>query len=520
MYLDLFVMFMIFFISGYFVPISAKSKSGFEFVKSKFKRIYLPWIVAVFTLIPAYKFIFLFSRGLPQEEWFSYFHFFERTGTDLSFYANNPAQNWLWFLPVLFLFQVVYLGLSKTKLLSINISLKTGVILTFVFGVIYSVIISSLGLKGWFDSALLHFQRERLLVYFMAFLLGTLCYKHKAFEGKNKNKKLYVIANIIMTVGLSIFTTVALNSFFNIIDPERNFYFVSEFADRILYYTSALLSQLSFLYVMVYSFRFSLNKTNPLMNELNKNSYSVYIIHTIVLGVIALPLMSLHIPTMIKFLILSVLTFIFSNMIVYSYRTIKQKQINIKTIATTVLVVLILGAAINGYTDPTTKQQNNTSENSLPQSSQSIHAAVIAGDLETIKQLIVSGANLKEKEPAGGSSPLISAAVFNQTEIALALITAGADVNFINNDGSTPLHTAAFFCRTEIVKSLLASGADTNIKNNAGSIAAESVTVPFEAVAGIYDYFAKIYEPLGLKLDMERIKNTRPEIAKMISNGN
>jgi hypothetical protein len=67
---------------------------------------------------------------------------------------------------------------------------------------------------------------------------------------------------------------------------------------------------------------------------------------------------------------------------------------------------------------------------------------------------------------------------------------------------------------------LLASGADTNIKNNAGSIAAESVTVPFEAVAGIYDYFAKIYEPLGLKLNMERIKNTRPEIAKMISNGN
>ena len=78
MYLDLFVMFIIFFISGYFIPYSVKSKNTLEFLKSKFQRIMVPWFIAVFTLIPAYKAIFLFSRALPQEEWYSYFTFFHR----------------------------------------------------------------------------------------------------------------------------------------------------------------------------------------------------------------------------------------------------------------------------------------------------------------------------------------------------------------------------------------------------------------------------------------------------------
>jgi hypothetical protein len=522
MYLDLFVMFMMFFISGYFIPISVKKKSTLDFLKSKIKRIMVPWLIAVLTLIPAYKFIFLFSRGLPQEEWFSYFHFFERAGTDLSFYANNPAQNWLWFLPVLFLFQVVYLVLSKTKILSLNISLKTGVILTFVLGVIYSVAISNAGLKGWHHSALLHFQRERLLIYFMAFLLGTLCYKLKVFESGTKNKKLYIWANVVLTVALGIFTAVALNSFFNIIDPGRNYYFISEFVDRVCYYASGLLSMLSFLYVFVYAFRFNFNKTNAIMNELNRNSYAVYIIHTIVLGVLALALLGLPIPTMIKYLILTVLTFIISNMIIYSWRLTKQKQVNMKTIATTLMVVVILGAAFRGYPETTTDEQNQpeAQQSTMPQSGQSMHAAVISGNLEAVKQFISSGADLNEREPAGGSSPLISAAVFDKTEIALALIEGGADVNFKNNEGSTALHTAAFFCRTEIVKALLAKGAEKNIKNNAGSTAIESVTIPFEAVKGVYEYFGKVYEALGLKLDLDRIQKTRPEIAEMISKNN
>ena len=319
MYLDLFVMFIIFFISGYFRPVSLKSKNMWDFIKSKFKRIMIPWIIAVFTLIPAYKAIFLFSRGLPQEEWYSYFHFYQRAGGDLSYFADNPTQNWLWFLPVLFMFQVLYLALAKINILSFKISLKMGVVLTFILGLVYSMIISEAGLRGWFNSPLLHFQRERLLIYFMAFLLGSLCYKLKVFESSKKNIRYYILSNVVLTLALGIFTVVALNLFFNIIDPERNYYFVSAFIDRIAYYISALLSMLSFLYVFIHLFRFNFNKSNQLMRELNNNSYQVYIIHVIVMGSIALLLLKIQIPGILKYVILAMFTFIVSNFILYAY---------------------------------------------------------------------------------------------------------------------------------------------------------------------------------------------------------
>ncbi len=519
MYLDLFVMFSIFFISGYFVRYSVKSKTAWDFVKSKFKRIMIPWAVAVFTLIPAYKAIFLYSRGLPQEEWFSYFHFFERAGSDLSFYANNPAQNWLWFLPVLFLFQLVYLRLSKINWLSINISIRTAVLLTFGLGVITSVIISFNGLTGWTDTIVLHFQNERLLVYFMAFLLGSLCNKLNVFETSKKNINLYIWSNVVLTISLVIFTVVALNLFFNLITPNRNYFFFSESIDKVLYYASAISSMLSFLYVLIHIFRFNFNKINPIMKQLNKSSYSVYIVHVIVIGVIATAMLPLSISAFIKFLILATSSFVVSNLIVYSYQMAKIKTVNYKTVITVIILISLVFSAFKGNVGniDNAVQSSTTEQVAEPQQNINIHAAVISGNLTAVKQLLASGTDVDEPEPAGGSSPLISAIVFGQTEIAKALINAGADVNFKNNEGSTPLHTAAFFCDTEVVKMLLQHGADKSVKNNAGSIAAQTVSGPFESVKGIYDYFSKVYAPLGLKLDYEQIKATRPVIAKMLN---
>jgi len=515
MYLDLFVMFSIFFISGYFVPASVKKQSSLNYLKSKFKRIMLPWLIAVFTLIPAYKFIFLYSRGLPQEEWFSYFHFFERAGTDLASYANNPVQNWLWFLPVLFLFQVIYLGLYKVKALQLNISLKTAILSTFLLGTIYGVAVSTLGYSGWYHSVLLHFQNERLLVYFLSFLLGTLCYKLKVFDG-GLNKKWYIATNVVLTFSLGIFTVVALNTFFNLIDPQREFYFISAFGDRVFYYATGLLSMLAMLHVLLYTFQKSLNRTNALLGELSRNSYSVYIIHVIVLGVIAITLLDLTWPAMIKFLILSILTFGISNMMIYSWRMTKQKQINMKTIVTTLMVVLIIGAAFSSYPG-TAQNKMNVDLNEQPECARSLQAAVVANDVESVKVLLAEGADIDEKEAASGSTPLITAALFGNAEIAELLIEAGAAVNAKNNDGSTALHTAAFLCHPEVLRLLLDNGADKSLRNNGGSTALESVQAPFEMVKPIYDYLSSSFEPLGVKIDQERIQKTRPEIVKMLS---
>lgn len=145
-----------------------------------------------------------------------------------------------------------------------------------------------------------------------------------------------------------------------------------------------------------------------------------------------------------------------------------------------------------------------------------IHTAVVTGNLETVLQHIAAGSDINVKDPFGGSTPLISAAVFGKTHIAKMLMDAGAQLNVQNNDGSTALHTAAFFCRPEIVKMLLEKKVDKTIKNNYGSTAYDGVAGPFKDVKSVYDMMVNALGPMGLKLDYAYVEKTRPEIAAML----
>lgn len=145
-----------------------------------------------------------------------------------------------------------------------------------------------------------------------------------------------------------------------------------------------------------------------------------------------------------------------------------------------------------------------------------IHTATVLGDLDVIQQHIAAGSDLNEREPIVGSTPLISAAVFGKTEVAMALIDAGADINIQNKEGSTALHSAAFLCREEIVKMLLDNGANKDLLNIYGSTPLASVAGPFSTVKAIYDQFSKDLGPLGFKLDYDYLEEARPRIAEML----
>jgi len=145
-----------------------------------------------------------------------------------------------------------------------------------------------------------------------------------------------------------------------------------------------------------------------------------------------------------------------------------------------------------------------------------IHTAVLTENLEAVRQHIAAGTDINEKDPSGGSSPLITASLFDKQEMAKMLLDAGADVNFQNNDGSTALHTAAFFCRPEIVTLLLDKGADKSIKNKFGATPYMSVAGPFADVKNTYDMMGKVLGPMGLKLDYAYLEKTRPEVAGML----
>ena len=181
------------------------------------------------------------------------------------------------------------------------------------------------------------------------------------------------------------------------------------------------------------------------------------------------------------------------------------------------LITLLTITACNGKQEKSVNEDKTSSvAEEKPKPSVDIHTAALVGDIKSIREHIEAGSFLDAKEPSLGSSPLITAAVFGKTEVAKALIEAGADVNFRNNDGSTPLHSAAFLCRTEIVKALIDKEADTSLKNNFGSTALQSVEGPFKDVKFVYDQFSKDLGPFGFKIDLDHVKKARPEIAKML----
>jgi len=307
--LDIFVMSTIFFISGFFAPSSLERKGAWRFLKSKFRRLMVPWLIAVLTLMPLYKVIFLYSRGLPQQSWTTYFHF-----------SNGIfSMSWLWFLPALFLFDLLYLLLWKLNLPTGKIPLSLAVATVFALGFSSSVAASVLGWTGWTKTPLIDFQNERLLPYFLVFLLGSLCYRWKIFDTDQRNMKLYIAVNATAWIPINIYVITVLNY---IIRPGK--YLISEGADLLLLWFGFHLSFLALLYCAVATFKYFFNRQGRLGRELGRLSYGVYIIHIAVMGPIALALLQTDMPGILKYPILAITTYLASNLIVYAYvKTVK-----------------------------------------------------------------------------------------------------------------------------------------------------------------------------------------------------
>jgi len=89
------------------------------------------------------------------------------------------------------------------------------------------------------------------------------------------------------------------------------------------------------------------------------------------------------------------------------------------------------------------------------------------GDIDTVKTLLKSGAdvNVKNKD---GRTALMEAAFSGHTEIVKLLIAKGADMNAKNKDGGTALIYAAWQGHIEIAKLLIDKSADVNAKDNTG----------------------------------------------------
>ena len=303
--IDVFVMPAIFFIAGFFTPKSLAKNGGVSFAVNKAKRLMIPWAVAVLTLMPMYKFIFLYSRSMPQDRWTNYF------------YWNNGifGQAWLWFLPVLFIVGILYIPLSKIR---IQMHPALAIAAAVSVCIANSLIMETFGLTGWTKNAFVNFQNERIVTYIVYFLLGAYAFNTGLLERIFKHRKIFLISAPFAPLLLGAYIFLFLFRIFHpaslIISPE---------ADGLLLHILFHGGLAGILYFLIGIFKFfPLPKT---AEKLNPNTYGVYIIHNVILGIFALMMLHLNIRGTLKFMLLSLATFTVSHAMVWAYRRGKSR---------------------------------------------------------------------------------------------------------------------------------------------------------------------------------------------------
>lgn len=126
---------------------------------------------------------------------------------------------------------------------------------------------------------------------------------------------------------------------------------------------------------------------------------------------------------------------------------------------------------------PTTEAMSKTAEN--------LRSMARHGDAEGINKLITAlrRRDAESKKPSAskltrvvgakdalsGNTALHFCCANGHSDVALALIEAGAPVNAVNVSGSSALHYAALTGQLDVVKCLVTAGADILLKNNFGN---------------------------------------------------
>lgn len=140
------------------------------------------------------------------------------------------------------------------------------------------------------------------------------------FTKNPPRKLLYNISNGIAWIPVTLHIFARLYPFFY---PE-NFSVTPVY--RFVWWVSFDLSLLALLYLTLGTFWRYFNKPGIIWNQLNQNSYGVYIIHVIMIGIFGTLLMKTGLPALAKYLALIVLTYVFSNLMVTGYYSIRRLE--------------------------------------------------------------------------------------------------------------------------------------------------------------------------------------------------
>ena len=188
------------------------------------------------------------------------------------------------------------------------------------------------------------------------------------------------------------------------------------------------------------------------------------------------------------------------------------------------LIPLIVFVTLCGGEEADVTENSETVEStvnsSVEQPAIDLITAVLDGDLDTVNQHIAYGSDLNVQDGTFSNTSLNFASIYGLTNIADALVDAGADLNLINDDNFTPLCNAAAWGHTSIVTILLDAGADLSAKCFETQIGV-SVTLSIAIGAPYSDYIKTLYvdhgEKYNIPYDEAEIIAGREKVTELLS---
>lgn len=264
--LDVFMIPVLFFISGYFAPASYARKGFSGFLKDKIKHIFFPWILGIIILIPIFSLLLGKSIG----------HFFQLL-KDNPFYLFN-SQGHLWYLGILFIFLLVYALFSYFVPFNKIRTTSTGRKNTYLLlgGIVISLICAYLSTLFWgpFDNWLYFayvfcLKPAKIATYICVFGLGVYAWQTNWFT---KNGWMPSI-NTWRILAISTMTCYMILRL--LIIPKYDF----PSLDKLISVFDAVCSFTTLIYTLLIGIKFQTIRIAEWMVNASPYSYSIYWIH-------------------------------------------------------------------------------------------------------------------------------------------------------------------------------------------------------------------------------------------------
>lgn len=341
LFLDVFVMPLLFFIAGYFALPSIQGKKTFSFLSGKLKRLGIPWIICLVSVIPAYFFIYHYTRNnltAPMsygDTWLTLMKNFSAFSTMLIDARNRTQfhqsyhmhQSYLWFLSLLLVFFLFFTLVYKMKqdwfdrehlpVAPANTSVFSTLKFLFIVGFLsnlYSVIAvrvmmaatETTDAEAWITLGnILIFQPSRLFIYIIYFSLGIMAFKKKWFErGAFFNRISTWMTAFVLLLACYFYVSGKLMSYVAIQAPSeviKKTWLAFSLVRNLL--AASILGVIASLAIRFW------NRPSKFNQSLSANSYNIYLTHLIFVLLFQLMLFTVPgMPAVFKFALVSALS--------------------------------------------------------------------------------------------------------------------------------------------------------------------------------------------------------------------